>query len=129
MNLLRLQSLIARVCLSRSFRAEFAADRDAAIIAMGLDAEEQSLAKMLPIESISDFGDKLIVKRIQMIRRWLPLSFRALDRHLTSAVVDAHLDRFTQEQMRDWDEYATTWKRVESARVARFLQSLIGDGA
>lgn len=128
MGLIGLQAVIARLCLSRSFREAFRADSDTALAQLPLTPEDHAAAKALAFHALGEFGDKLIAKRISIIRKWMPLSFTALDRLLSPAVVDAHLDRYTQEQMRNWDEYASDWKRVESVRVCRHLRALVGAG-
>jgi hypothetical protein len=126
MGTIGLQTAIARLCLSRAYRTDFSADVDAAVRQVPLtSAAEAEAVRQLDVAALSEFGDTLISKRISMIRRWLPLSFRALDCQISPAAVNRHLDRFTQEHIRDGDDYAGAWKRRDSARVCEFLCGLV----
>lgn len=128
MGMLGLQITIAKLCLSRNFRSEFRTDADAAVQQMALGDEEAASAKQLDLEAVSEFGESLISKRINMIRRWFPMSFAALDRHVSPTIVNRRLDRFTQDHVRDGDEYATIWRLRESARVTEYLTQLVTQG-
>jgi hypothetical protein len=126
MGTIGLQTAIARLCLSREFRTDFSADVDAAVRQVPLSsAAEAEAVRQLDVAALSEFGEALITKRISMIRKWLPLSFRALDCQISPAMVNRHLDRFTQEHIRDGDDYAGAWKRRDSARVCEFLCGLV----
>jgi hypothetical protein len=126
MGTIGLQTAIARLCLSREFRTDFSSDIDAAVRQVPLTtAAEAEAVRQLDVAALSEFGETLIRKRIQMIRKWLPLSFRALDCQISPAKVNRHLDRFTQEHIRDGDDYAGAWKRRDSVRVCEFLCGLV----
>ena len=83
MSMLSLQTAIARFCLSREFRKALKADVETAVADLSMSDGETTALKQLDLEVVGEFGDKLIQKRISMVRKWLPQTFSALDHRLT----------------------------------------------
>ena len=127
MSLREFQTVLARMCLDRSFRAAIKKDRGV-LGAYKLRPNELASLYSMDLAAVEQFGEHLIEKRIRLITQWFPLTFRLLRFHREESKAIDLLAAFTQRIMRADSEVGGHWLRTESARAAEYLKELAVTG-
>src|SRR5215470_348789 len=93
MALANIQTILARLFTDASFRASFFCDPIAVGLSLGLGPDEASTLAQLSQASVEQFAATIKRKRVDDMRKALPLTARALggafERHALTAIVGA----------------------------------------
>lgn len=128
MSMTEVQTVVAKLCLDTSFRRDYLARSGAALSGFKLTEAEIAQVTELDVTAVGAFGDRLLHKRIGMIKHWLPLTFRLLEQNGPDEQVEALLLKFTQTFVRDDQEYGGEWARRESGRFVDYLVPFVDRG-
>src|SRR5262245_4353576 len=122
--MIAMQTVIAKLCLDKEFRQNFASNPDEALEWCALTALESEEIKSVDMQAVREYASSLMGKRLGLIKKWLPLSFLVLARQLSAEKAHAILKRYGSENIRGTDEIGGDWVRREFDRVSRYLRQL-----
>lgn len=121
MGVANVQTVIARLCLDMTFRDRFQTERMAALRSCGVSEAEGAALSTWDPSAVFAFGDALMGKRLRMIKRWLPLSMKALDCVLGPTEARALLNGYVTLRLRASDDLGTKWVLSDSTQLREFV--------
>lgn len=116
MSAAKMQSALARVLLDRDYRAAL---RSAETGELGVFAE----LRQIDFQRLDEFAEHLAEKRCRIIKKWMPLTFRALELSLGARCTDEWLRRHIEERPRAGAEVGGHWLAAENEAVVLGLTS------
>lgn len=127
MSLRQLQTVLARLCLDRSFRSQVTSN-PGALQRYELTAGERRAISEIDHVAVGAFGEHLIEKRVRLIMQWFPLTFDLLRAYGNEQRAIELLAGFTQQVFRTDSEVGGFWLRTESRRAGEYLKTLAVTG-